>query len=74
MMKNKTKDSDLPCHTTDPRGGVGGGLNWMEQEKFKTSPHLFALPLLEIEHCSSLRAGPTFIGLFIGRYYWCRLA
>jgi hypothetical protein len=24
-MKNKTKDSDLPCHTTDPRGGVGGG-------------------------------------------------
>jgi hypothetical protein len=49
-------------------------LNWMEQEKFKTSPHLFALPLLEIEHCSSLRAGPTFIGLFIGRYYWCRLA
>jgi hypothetical protein len=24
MTKNETKDSDLPCHTTDPRGGGGG--------------------------------------------------
>jgi hypothetical protein len=25
MTKNETKDSDLPCHTTDPRSGRGGG-------------------------------------------------
>jgi hypothetical protein len=52
----------------------GGGLNWMEQGKFKTLSRLFAPPLLEIEYCSSLRAGPGFVGLFIGQYYWCRLA
>jgi hypothetical protein len=29
MMKNETKDSDLPYHTTDPRGGGGGGwIGW----------------------------------------------
>jgi hypothetical protein len=74
MTKNETKDSDLPCHTMDPRVGGGGGLNWMEQGKFKTLSRLFAAPLLEIEYCSSLRAGPGFVGLFIGQYYWCRLA
>jgi hypothetical protein len=50
--------------------GWGGGLNWMDREKFKTRLRLclFMPPLLEntVGHC-----GP---GLFIGYYYGYRLS
>jgi hypothetical protein len=70
MTKNKTKDSDLSCHTQWIHGvGGRGGLNWIKRGKnFNFAPLLF-----EIKHCSTAgRAG--FIGLFIGHYYWYRLA
>jgi hypothetical protein len=69
-MKNEKKDSDLPCHTTDPRGRgkgwvEGGGLNWMKQVKISTSPrlrsNLFTLPLFEIDTVSSLWTGPILL-------------
>jgi hypothetical protein len=78
MMRNETKDSDLPCHTMDPRGrwwggvGRGGGGELAEIAVPQHAP--LAPPLFKIEHYSRLRAGADFVGLFIGHYYRYRLA
>jgi hypothetical protein len=69
MMKNKTKNSDLPCHTIDPRGGGEGGELDENTQKFNLNSHLFTPPLFEIEHC--LTAGQaSFVGLFIGHFLY----
>jgi hypothetical protein len=66
MMKNETKDSDLPCHTTDPwgRGRVGGGWDGGEMDE-TTSPQLMP-PLFMIKHCLRLRAGPVSLAYLWG--------
>jgi hypothetical protein len=85
MTNNETKDSDLPCHTMDLHGlgWGGGGVGWIELDWMKIGENFnFVPPQLEPLRAATVRdqtlfeiAGQAgFVGLFIGHYYWYRLA
>jgi hypothetical protein len=82
MMKNEKKDSNLPCHTTDPRGRgkgwVEGGVVELDEtgENFNfTAPQVEPLHVAIVwdRHCFVAVDRADFVSLFIGHYYY-RLA